>query len=398
MTDAARPVVRRARRAAHLFFRLSDDLLPDIGRLLRGQVELVRQTRLLAVSVLTGKECAISLDELRFLSTLPVDRWMPVADLPVDLGVLQRLAREGFVVCDDEAGELAELRRRDDRLAESGWSDYAALYHSQSRWRDVDVGRSFDVAPPPPDAPEPPPHFHASSQALQTIELPLVTRDEGLFRLLSERRTTRSFDPAAPLTREELSLVLYYTFGCHGFARLGDGIVVLKRTSPSGGSLHPIEVYPLVVGVEEVDAGLYHYRTDQHALELVDPLDTDSARKRLVEFAAGQTYLATAPVLLIMTARFSRSFWKYRGSSRNYAVLLMDAAHLSQTLYLVCGALGLGAFVSAAVNDGNIADRLGLDSFEEDVLAVCGCGRPACERDSFDVEFQPYVPRETLID
>jgi putative peptide maturation dehydrogenase len=390
--------MQRAKRAAHLFFRISDDLLPDIGRLLRGKVEFVSQTRLLAVSVLTGRERAVSLDELRFLSTLPVDRWTAIADLSVDATVLQRLALEGFVVCDDETGELAELRRRNDRLAESGWSPYAALYHSQSRWRDVDLGRLFDSSPAPPDARKPPPHFHALPQALGTVELPLLRREEGLFRLLSERKTTRNFDPAAMLTREELSVILYYTFGCHGFARLGDGLVLLKRTSPSGGSLHPIEVYPLVVSVEGVDAGFYHYRSDRHALDLIDPLDRDSAREQLVEFAAGQSYLSTAPLMLIMAARFSRSFWKYRGSSRNYAVLLMDAAHLSQTLYLVCAQLGLGAFVSAGVNDRNIGDRLRLDSFEEAVLAVCGCGRPARERSPFDAEFKPYVPRETVID
>jgi putative peptide maturation dehydrogenase len=387
----------RARRAAHLFFRLSDDLLPDIGRLLRGKAELAPQTRLLAVSVLTGRERAVSLHELRLLWELPVDRWTPVADLPVDPGLLQRLAREGFVVCDDETSELAELRRRDDRLARSAWSHYAALYHSQSRWRDVDVGRLFDSAPAASDVPEPPPHFNASPQALTTIELPVVRRDEGLFRLLSERRTTRNFD-AAPLTREELSLVLYYTFGCHGYARVGERIVLVKKTSPSGGGLHPIEVYPLVVAVEGVDVGLYHYRAERHALDLIHPLDIDSAREWLVEFTAGQTYLATAPVLLIMTARFARSFWKYRGSARNYAVLVMDAGHLSQTLYLVCEELGLGSFVSAAVNAANIEDRLGLDNLEEGILAVCGCGRPARERSPFDVSFEPYVPRETVID
>jgi putative peptide maturation dehydrogenase len=388
----------RARRAAYLFFRLSDDLLPDIGRLLRGEVDLVPQTRLLAVSVLTGRERAISPDELTFLSKLPVDRWTAVADLSVDAGVLQRLTLDGLVICDDEVGELAELRRRNDRLAESGWSPFAALYHSQSRWRDVEVGQFVESAASPSAIPKPQPHFHSVPHALATIELPLVRRDEGLFRLLSERRTTRSFDPAALLTREELSVILYYTFGCHGFARLGDGIVLLKRTSPSGGSLHPIEVYPLVVGVEGVDAGLYHYRSERHALELVDPLAGDTARERLVEFAAGQTYLSTAPLLLIMTARFPRSFWKYRRSSRNYAVLLMDAAHLSQTLYLVCGELGLGAFVSAAANDRNIADRLGLDVFEEDVLALCGCGRASRDPGPIDPQFEPYIPRETVID
>jgi putative peptide maturation dehydrogenase len=384
----------RARRAAHLFFRLSDDLLPDIGRLLRGEVELVPQTRLLGVSPLTGRERAISLDELRVLWTLPADRWTAVADLPADPDSVERLALEGLVVCDEDRGQLGELRRADDRLAESGWNPYAALYHSQSRWRDVDVGQLFESSPM--QSGKAPSAFHERPDALATVELPLATREDGLFALLAERRTTRSFEPA-PITLEELAILLYYTFGCHGFVRVRDDVVLLKKTSPSGGSLHPLEVYPLAVEVDGVEPGLYHYRPDRHALDVIERLEPASARELLLRFTAGQTYLSTAKVLLIMTARFSRSLFKYRTSARAYAVTVMDAAHVSQTLYLVCAELGLGAFVSAAVNSANIEDSLGLESLEEGVLAVCGCGRPAPERSPFDLEFEPYVPRETMI-
>ena len=72
----------------------------------------------------------------------------------------------------------------------------------------------------------------------------------------------------------------------------------------------------------------------------------------------------------------------------------MDAAHLSQTFYLVCAELGLGAFVSAATNAGNLEDRLGLDGFTEGVLAICGCGRPRANASPYDAAFEPYVPRE----
>jgi putative peptide maturation dehydrogenase len=386
-------LIQRARRAAQLFFRLSDDLLPDIGRLLRGDVKLVRRTRLLAVSVLTGQERAVSMEELGFLSQLPADRWTSVDDLSVDCGVLQKLAHEGLVVCDDDRGELAVLRRRDDRLAESGWSPYAALYHSQTRWRNVDIAGAEARLPPG----MPPPAFHALSEPLETLELPLTQRENALFCRLVERRTTRSFDPQRPLACDDLSTLLYYTFGCHGYTRLADEIVLLKKTSPSGGSLHPIEVYPLVIDVDELEAGLYHYRPDRHALDLVERLDPDTARERALLYLAGQTYFASAKVLLILAARFQRSFWKYRSNTRALAVVFMDAAHLSQTLYLVCQELGLGAFISAAVNSANIEEDLRLDAFEQGVLAVCGCGPPAREPSAFDPQFEPFVPGTTEV-
>jgi putative peptide maturation dehydrogenase len=391
-------LIPRARRAAQLFFRLSDELFPDFARLLRGEMGLASHTRLLALSTLTGRELAISLDEYRALEALPSAEWTAVEDLSVEPERLHRLALDGIVVCDTDEEPLAELRRRDDRLRASGWNPYAALYHSLTKWRDVDVGLLFESAPPSRSRlPPPPPHFHVSPTAEETVELPRVLHEEGLFQALSERRTTRSFHPAQKVTIEELAAVLYYTFGCHGFARVSDDVVLLKKTSPSGGSLHPIEAYPLVVGVEGIASGIYHYRADRHALEVIRALEHEAAREELVRFAAGQTYLSSAHVLVVLTSRFSRSFWKYGANSRAYSVVLMDAAHLVQTLYLVCGALGLGAFVSAAVNAANVEESLGLDGIDEGALAVCGFGRPAPERSAFDLEFEPYVPRETEV-
>jgi hypothetical protein len=60
----------------------------------------------------------------------------------------------------------------------------------------------------------------------------------------------------------------------------------------------------------------------------------------------------------------------------------------------VCAELGLGAYVTAAINGGNIGERLGLDEFEEGAIAVCGCGRPALEPSALEPDFIPYVPRQ----
>jgi putative peptide maturation dehydrogenase len=392
-------LTRHARRAAHVFFRLSDDLLPDFDRLLRGEVELEPQTRLLAVSVLTGEERAVSTPEYELLEHLPKDRWTRVEDVLGFVPALDSLAEAGLIVVDDGGGRLAELRRLDDKLRAGGWDPYGALYHSRSRWRDVDAGEFLDTGPArPPRHEPPPPAFHSARDVLESHNLPLPDAGGELFRVLRGRRTTRGLDSKAPLEQGVLATLLYYTFGCHGFARVDGDLVLLKRTSPSGGSLHPIEAYPLVLGVEGIRPGIYHYRGDRHALELLQELEPEAARERLVTFTAGQTYLSAAQVLVIVTARFARSFWKYRAQSRSYAVVLMDAAHVSQTFYLVCAQLGLGAFVSAAVNAANIEEALGLDGYEEGAVAVCGCGRPARERSAFDLDFEPYVPRETVID
>ena len=79
-------------------------------------------------------------------------------------------------------------------------------------------------------------------------------------------------------------------------------------------------------------------------------------------------------VLLVVAARFGRSFWKYRNHPKIYRAILLEAGHASQNLYLAATELGLGAFVTAAINEVDIEQAFDLDPIEEGVLAVCGFG------------------------
>jgi putative peptide maturation dehydrogenase len=240
---------------------------------------------------------------------------------------------------------------------------------------------------------KPPPHFHRVERGGRALELPLRSREGGVFAALRRRKTTRAFDPTAALSIEELGVVCYEVFGCHGLVAIGEDVTALKKTSPSGGSLHPIEAYVLIRNVGGVDPGLYHYRMDDHALEPLETFAADEAERLAGEFVCGQTYFANAGALFVLVARFARIFWKYRKHQKAYGVLLLDAGHLSQTFYLVCAELGLGAYVTAAINGANIVERLGLDEFSEGALAVCGCGKRSREPSALEPEFDAYVPR-----
>jgi putative peptide maturation dehydrogenase len=399
------------RRTVYVFFHRYDApfLAPD--DLVRGATGVRRTPRLLAISVLRGAEFEIAENDFELLATVPSDSWIDVDELPAEHRErLRELAELGLLVSDEDDPLLAELLRKDEQLTASRWNIYAALFHSLTKWRDIDfrrqAGRELDELPvPPADAVarfvethgKPPSHFHVIRDATAEVELPAAERSGGVFDALSRRKTTRAFDCEAAVTIAELATVLYEAFGCHGYASLLPGITALKKTSPSGGSLHPIEAYVLVRNVAEVGAGIYHYRADRHALDLLEPLAGPDAEELAAQFTCGQSYFAGAGAFFILTARFYRSFWKYRKHQRAYGVLLMDAGHLSQTLYLVCAELGLGAFVTAAINGANIEERLGLDPFTEGAVAVCGCGRPTRAPSELEPEFLPYVPRETTI-
>lgn len=286
-----------------------------------------------------------------------------------------------------------ELRRRDEQLASPAWNRYAALYHSLTRWTDVRAVVAGE-APLPQGRGRwpPPPHFHAVSEPVAISQLPLAEPQRPLYELLLQRKTSRGFDADASLSLVELSTILRYVWGCHGVLEVRDELTILKKTSPSGGSQHPVEVYPLVRVVEGVQSGLYHYAVEGHELELIEPHTSDEVTELILEFTAGQAHFGSAQVLFLMTARFGRNFWKYAAHAKAYRVLLLDAAHLSQTLYLVCAELGLGAFVSAAINEDNIDRHLRLQPFTEGAILVSGCGRPApSEREP---QYRLHTPRD----
>jgi putative peptide maturation dehydrogenase len=364
--------MRRVRRTRYLFLRVLDD------------------GTTVALSVLRGVEVPLDDEQLGLLRGVPADRWQDLAAAG-SAEALRSLAQAGLVVTDSADPELAELRRRDEQLAAPAWNRYAAMFHAFTRWSDVRaVVSGTQPIPTTPDRWPPPPHFHSVRDDGVRLDLPTDDARGPLYDLLTSRRTTRDFDQSQPLRLDQLSTVLRYVWGAHGTRPVRDPLVVLRKTSPSGGAQHPGEVYPLVRDVEGVAPGLYHYAVEHHALEPLELMDADRVRTLVSAFSAGQDFFAGAHVVFLMTARYGRTFWKYRAHAKAYRTVVLDAAFLSQTLYLVCGDLGLGAFVTGAINEVDIDDYLALPAFTEGTVLMTGCGIPAPS--GREGAFAPYRP------
>lgn len=400
----------RVRRLERVFFFAEERELLDVAALLGGETRISSEERLFATSPLTGGEERLGPEEVPALLRIPSRDWTGLSEAARASGLaperLEALAGAGVLVSDREDEPYRTLRRRAESLARDGWDPYAALYHGLGRWDGVSeslhVGeideaqarsrRWFEehrerFGPPPP-------HFHERADATDRVPLPVPEPAGGLFDLLARRRTEREFDRSRPLALEDFATLARTVYGCHGTQELADGVVVLKRTSPSGGALHPVEAYPLVRDVEGVPPGLYHYAGRTHALERLRALEPEAVEDLIEAIAAGQGYFRSAHAVFVLTARFPRAFWKYREHRKAYRVILLDAGHLSQTLYLACAELGLGAFFTAAVNDDAAEGALGLERFEEAVVGLSGCGpvAPGGTRSVF--EPVPFVPGE----
>jgi SagB-type dehydrogenase family enzyme len=200
---------------------------------------------------------------------------------------------------------------------------------------------------------------------------PPTAASAGFFDVLLRRRSVRAFAPG-PLDVRDLSALLFYVWGATSVQPNHLGDVFLHKTSPSAGSLHGAEVYPLLMDVEGFEPGVYHYSVRRHGLVL---LSREDPRPWIGEACGGQDWVAGAGALFLITFNVGRLAWKY-GFSRAFRAAMLDVGHLGQTFALVATYLGLAPFTTAALRDEMFEDRLGLDYLAEPVLMINGVGKP----------------------
>lgn len=381
--------------------------MPDFAALLRGDSRLDSRVGINLLCPVTGERIPLTQAQVGFIAGLSARQWHDVASLAAN-GALTAdeiavLAERGALVCDAKTAGAARLREGEARLTAVGWHPQAALYHAATQWRGVegDEGhRDHDD-----DAHRErlsahaathgmlPPHFHHRDDALLRQALPAVAFDDPFAQLLRARRTTRHFETGKALSLADFTRVLHGTFGVMGTEVLAPDMVALKRTSASGGALHPIDAYPLVIRVDGLEPGFYHHEGASHSLALIEPMSEFQAREVAAALTIGQAYFAEAHALVFHVARLDRHHWKYRRHPKAYKAVLLDSGHLSQTFYLLAAERGLGAFYTAAINDADAGSRLKLDPLSEIVIGANGIGIPDPSRDQLHLRPDRYDPR-----
>ncbi|MGH8105330.1 MAG: putative peptide maturation dehydrogenase, partial [Arenimonas sp.] len=193
----------------------------------------------------------------------------------------------------------------------------------------------------------------------------------------------------------DLATMLRRVWGVIGTLELAQGAVAVKKTSPGGGGLHGTEAYVLVQRAEGLESGIYHYLPMRHALEPMQKSTQEAMRDLMYRCVAGQDWFQDVPVMVVMATRFDRLFWKYRRHAKAWRVAHLDVGHLSQTMYLSAADLGLGAFVTAAINDHTIEQALGLQTLKEGAIAIVGFGpRLPANSENANIELDNITPIE----
>jgi SagB-type dehydrogenase family enzyme len=209
-----------------------------------------------------------------------------------------------------------------------------------------------------------PPLYKEYSSSPQ-VALPSPGPFQGLDteEAIRARRSVRDYSDQ-PITLEELSRLLHLTAGITA-ERWGHAL----RAAPSAGALYPIEVYPVVHHVENLEGGLYHYNVRDHALEL---LRAGDLRGEITRHGLMQEFLGQANLALVLTAIFQRLRWKYQ--ERTYRYALLEAGHLGQNAYLAATSMGMGACAVGAFLDENLNALLGVDGQDEAVVYLLAIG------------------------
>ena len=199
----------------------------------------------------------------------------------------------------------------------------------------------------------------------QITELPAVRHLDQmpLHDAISRRKSVRRYQGDG-ISAETLSYLLWASTGVSRRERNYE-----FRTAPSAGALYPIETYVVVNQVEGIEAGLYHYAVNGHELELLRAGDW---AVETAQAALDQKMCAQAPVVLIWTAVFPRTKWKYR--QRAYRYVYLDAGHIAAHVALVATALGLGSCQIAAFYDDEANDLVEVDGIDESVIYMSVVG------------------------
>lgn len=191
------------------------------------------------------------------------------------------------------------------------------------------------------------------------LPAPMLDGAVSLERAIKQRRTIRSFVDKS-LTVGQLSQILWAAQGITDDRGL-------KRAAPSGGALYPIDIYAVMGknGVREFTPGIYHYDPIHHSIQKIAGTD---AREDVAVASLRQMWMATAPVILVLTAEYRRITIKYGERGKRYAVI--ETGHIGQNIFLQCEALGLSAGIVGAFYDKEVARAISSQKDHEPLIIM----------------------------
>ncbi|HVC45198.1 MAG TPA: SagB/ThcOx family dehydrogenase [Candidatus Binataceae bacterium] len=174
---------------------------------------------------------------------------------------------------------------------------------------------------------------------------------------------------AGPIDLETITRILFCADGLTR-SKIVDGDAYHFRAAASAGALYPIEIYLAAAEVDGLEAGLYHFSPGDLKLR---GLRRGDWRGYLAAAAAARPSILEARAVIVMSAIFWRSAWKYRARAWRYCY--WDAGTILANLVAAVNAEGLATEVLTAFADGPVEALIGADGDREGAVCLVAIGR-----------------------
>lgn len=194
---------------------------------------------------------------------------------------------------------------------------------------------------------------------LPTFNDEILTK-KNIYENFLDRQTNRLY-VEEKLDLKSLAYLLKMT---QGVRAIRNDNKTLKRMVPSAGGRHPFETYLIVNRVEGLKKGVYRYMPMEDELLLV--YEDNEIEDKLVKAADKQIFVSKASVTFIWAAIPYRTEWRF--DKLAHKMILIDAGHICQNLYLACESLDLGTCAIGDYNQEKTDKLIKVDG--EDEFAV----------------------------
>ena len=212
--------------------------------------------------------------------------------------------------------------------------------------------------------------------------------ENDFLKIINGRSSHRVYT-SEPLELLELSYLLWCS---QGVKEIRGKAYASIRTVPCGGARHEFECYLAVQKVTGLADGLYHYLPQYHGLEYLKAVDDlpDLISRSL----GGQDWAAKANVVFYYSYVPYRSEWRY--GIYSHRVVLIDAGHITENVYLSATSINLGACALGYI-DEEVADKaFELDGKEEFIFYACPVGKISAKDRPKEDDFYAFVNQENL--
>jgi len=196
--------------------------------------------------------------------------------------------------------------------------------------------------------------------------------DIGLKQAIANRKSRRAYGPGN-LTQAEISFLLWATQGIRPSLTRNPSL----RTAPSAGARHSFETYLFVMRVDGLTPGLYRFLPLDNQLLFLGKIE--ALKRRLAQACFGQGFAEKSAATFVWTTIPYRMEWRYDLCA--HRVILMDAGHLCQNLYLACEAVAAGTCAIGAYDQERMDRLLGVDGEDEFTIYIAPVGKTGQKND-----------------